>query len=240
MPDFAPSTWALITAFGGAGVMLPVAAGIALWLGLGYTWRSALRWVGFLATGIALVLVTKVAFLGWGIGIRSLNFTGISGHSMLATAVLPAAAFLSTRGAPLLLRLAVLGAALVAGAAIGVSRIVLDAHSVSEVISGCALGAAVSLGWIGRVTAREPAQTARVSRWVVAASLAVLAISLHSYHAPTHRWVTQIALHLSGHERPFVRARWKAYRPPISSQMSDARPLNMRPALMAAPHPLSS
>ncbi|MCG1039076.1 MULTISPECIES: phosphatase PAP2 family protein [Burkholderiaceae] len=229
MPDLAPTTWALITAFGGAGAMLPVAAAIALWLAVSHTWRSALAWSSFLAAGIALVLVTKVAFLGWGISIRSLDFTGISGHSMLASAVLPAAAFLSTRGAPVMLRLAVLAAGLIAGAAIGVSRVALDAHSVSEVVAGCALGAAVSLGWIAWAATREPNPAARVSRWVVAASLLGLAVSLHSYHAPTHRWVTRIALYLSGHERPFVRVRWKAYRPPILSQALDVQPIDRRP-----------
>ncbi|MEJ2767451.1 phosphatase PAP2 family protein [Mycetohabitans sp. B46] len=229
MPDLAPTTWVLITAFGGAGVMLPVAAAIALWLSVSHTWRSALAWSGLLGAGIALVLVTKVAFLGWGIGVRSLDFTGISGHSMLATAVLPAAAFLSTRGAPVMLRLVVLAAGLIAGAAIGVSRVVLDAHSVSEVVAGCALGAAVSLGWIVWAAQHEPSPAARVSCWVVAASLIGLAISLHSYHAPTHRWVTRIALQLSGHERPFVRARWKAYRPPISSQALDVQLISMQP-----------
>jgi hypothetical protein len=29
---------------------------------------------------------------------------------------------------------------------------------------------------------------------------------------PSHQWITQIALELSGHERPYVRARWKAGR----------------------------
>jgi hypothetical protein len=31
-------------------------------------------------------------------------------------------------------------------------------------------------------------------------------------HLPTQRWVTHIALKISGHDRPFVRARWKALR----------------------------
>jgi membrane-associated phospholipid phosphatase len=228
VPDLAPTTWGLVTAFGGAGVMLPVAAAIALWVGLGHTWRGALAWLGFLAAGIALVVVTKIAFLGWGVGVRSLDFTGISGHSMLATAVFPAAAFLSTRGSRAWARGIGLLLGLAAGAAVGVSRVALDAHSVSEAIAGCALGAAVSLGWITWATMREPARASSFSPWLVAASLAALAVSLHGYRAPTQRWVTHIALNLSGHDRPFVRARWKANRPPLPSQAIDARPTDRR------------
>lgn len=223
MPDLAPTTWGLISAFGGAGVMLPVAAAIALWVGLGHTWRGALAWVGFLATGIVLVVGTKVAFLGWGVGVRSLDFTGISGHSMLATAVFPACAFLSSRGARAWIRAAGVLIGLAGGVAVGVSRVALDAHSVSEVIAGCALGAAVALSWIVWTATREPDRPPPVSPWLVAASLVVLAVSLHGYRAPTHRWVTHIAMNLSGHERPFVRARWKANRPLVPRPAVDAR-----------------
>jgi hypothetical protein len=31
-------------------------------------------------------------------------------------------------------------------------------------------------------------------------------------HVPTQRWVTHIALKVSGHDRPFIRAKWKAVR----------------------------
>ncbi|WP_226806654.1 phosphatase PAP2 family protein [Candidatus Vallotia cooleyia] len=198
--------------------MLPVAAAIALWLIVGRTWRSAIAWSGLLMIGIALVIVTKIAFLGWGVGIRSLDFTGISGHSMLATAVLPAAVFLGTRSVPVVLRLTMLIVGLVASAIISVSRLAVDAHSVSEVIAGFALGAAVSLGWIIWAAPNKLNVTAPVSRWLVAVSLIGLTISLHGYHARTHRWVTQIAVYLSGHDRPFVRARWKAHQAPILSQ----------------------
>jgi membrane-associated phospholipid phosphatase len=222
--DLAPATWGLISAFGGAGVMLPVAAAMALWIGLGHTRRGAVAWLACLAIGIALVVITKIAFLGWGIGIRSLDFTGVSGHSMLATAVVPAAAFLSIRGAPGWMRAIGVLAGLAAGVAVGVSRVALDAHSVSEVVAGCAIGAVVALSWIAWTALREPSHGAPISPWLIAASLAALAISLHGYRAPTQRWVTHIALNLSGHDRPFVRARWKAMRPVVPSQAIDAQP----------------
>jgi hypothetical protein len=35
-------------------------------------------------------------------------------------------------------------------------------------------------------------------------------VALHGVRVPTQRWVTHIALKVSGHERPYIRARWKA------------------------------
>jgi hypothetical protein len=40
----------------------------------------------------------------------------------------------------------------------------------------------------------------------------VLAVLMHGVHVPTQRWVTNIALTVSGHDRPFIRAKWKALR----------------------------
>ena len=54
----------------------------------------AVGWLLLLGAAIGVVTVTKLAFLGWGVGIRELDFTGVSGHAMLSTAVYPVALFL--------------------------------------------------------------------------------------------------------------------------------------------------
>ena len=66
-----------------------------------------------------VVLVSKLAFLGWGIGSARLNFTGFSGHTMLSAAVWPVALWLVASRATHRTRvaLAVLGWALAAGSA---------------------------------------------------------------------------------------------------------------------------
>ncbi len=63
---------------------LPPAFAIALWLAVGYTWRMAAGWLVLLGAAIGVVTVTKLAFLGWGVGVRELDFTGVSGHAMLS------------------------------------------------------------------------------------------------------------------------------------------------------------
>ena len=87
MYDLPLHLWYSITRLGGAGLTLPLALTIGLWLALGYTWRLALAWLGLLAGAVGIVALTKIAFLGWGVGVRAWDFTGVSGHAMLSTAV---------------------------------------------------------------------------------------------------------------------------------------------------------
>jgi membrane-associated phospholipid phosphatase len=211
--DFPSSAWIFVTALGSVGVMGPVALIVAAWLALGYRWKYAGAWLALLGAASGLVALSKIAFIGWGIGVRHLDFTGISGHALMSTAVLPVAIFvalLPARGAMRAIGVA-LGLAL--GVWVGVSRVVLDAHSVSEVVAGCALGAVVALAF---VWAAWRAESGKLAPAPVAASLAAVVVALHGVPVPTQHWITEIALGLSGHERPYVRASWKAkiYRAP--------------------------
>ena len=43
--------------------------------------------------GRFLVICTQVAYAGWGIGMKRIDFTEISGHSMSAASVLPVAGY---------------------------------------------------------------------------------------------------------------------------------------------------
>ncbi len=198
------SLWFYITAFGSVGVMAPVALAVAAWLALGYRWKYACAWLGLLGVASGLVTLTKIAFLGWGVGVRTLDFTGISGHALMSTAVLPVAIFVALLPARGAVRGAGVVAGLLLGVLVGVSRVVLDAHSVSEVVAGCALGAVVALGFVRFAWRAEHGKLAPAP---VAASLAIVVITLHGVPVPTQRWITEIALGLSGHERPYVRAR---------------------------------
>ena len=141
---------------------LPLAFAIALWLALGYSWRMAAGWLLLLGAAIGVVTVTKLAFLGWGVGVRELDFTGVSGHAMLSTAVYPVALFLMLLPARPAFRLLGVVLGLAAGIAVGLSRVVLSAHSPSEAITGCLVGALAALVFVrwswnaepGRLSAR--------------------------------------------------------------------------------------
>src|SRR5476651_1130096 len=100
--------WVAVTRMGEAQILLPAFVAGALWLAFarpaGARGRvadgnahahdhpargAALRWVAGIFATTFVTTASKVAFLGFGIGIAALDFTGFSGHSMYATAILP-------------------------------------------------------------------------------------------------------------------------------------------------------
>ncbi|MDC8759965.1 phosphatase PAP2 family protein [Janthinobacterium sp. hw3] len=193
--------------------MAPAGLAIALWLAGGKTWRLALEWCLLFGVGMALVVVTKVLFIGWGIGSATLEFAGISGHAMRAGAILPVAFFVILKGARPGLR----GLGVVAGVAlallISVSRVQVNAHSSSEAISGSLLGLLLAGIFLYRAGAMRELV---LSRTLVALSLCGLLLTPNVEPVPTEQWLTELALHLSGRERPFERSDWKlAQRHPL-------------------------
>jgi membrane-associated phospholipid phosphatase len=227
MPDLPFHLWYSITSLGGAGLTLPLALAIAIWLAVGYSWRLAACWLALLGAAIGIVTVTKLAFLGWGVGVRELDFTGVSGHAMLSTAVYPVALFLMLLHVRPAIRLLGVLAGLAAGIAVGLSRVVLSAHSPSEAVTGCLVGAVAALVFVRIAWHAEPG---RLSAMPVTVSMMVLAVAMHDVHVPTQRWVTHIALKVSGHDRPFIRAKWKAAHElhpaaaPLSQTLSRFKP----------------
>jgi hypothetical protein len=210
MPDLPLNLWTSITNLGGAGLTFPLAFAIALWLAAGYSLRMAASWLALLGAAIGLCTLTKIAFLGWGVGVRSYDFTGLSGHAMMSTSVYPVAFFLILQGARPTLRAAGVALGLVVGIVVAFSRVVLDAHSPSEAVTGTIVGALTALVF---VRYWWEARSGGISTAVVTVSLAALTVALHDVRVPTHRWVTDIALTVSGHDQPYVRAKWKSNRP---------------------------
>lgn len=104
----------------------------------------AVQWaVLFGITGL-VVCLSKLAFMGWGIGIAEFNFTGFSGHSALSAAFWPVFLWLmATAVCPGMRFGAAIMGYFLAGL-VGYSRLVINAHSASEVIAGLALGALAS------------------------------------------------------------------------------------------------
>jgi len=187
--------------------MLTAAVVVTAWLIAGRAWRMVFWWCGLFGLGLLFVLATKIAFVGWGVGIRSIDFTGISGHSMRATAVMPVMLYLILQKTPRLVCTAGVLLGLLFGVLIGISRLILNAHSISEAVAGCVLGAIISLGFI-LITRHSPKPV--LNRWLIALSLLIVfGATRYTEPVPTQRLIRGVALYLAGHERPYIRATWK-------------------------------
>jgi membrane-associated phospholipid phosphatase len=195
--------WTLITNFGDSAVMLPAAATIAVWLAAGGAWRAAFVWVSAFGAGAVLVAATKIAFLGWGIGSSRLDFTGISGHTMLTTSVMLTAIHLLSRGLPQRHRLVLLAIGLAGTLAVGVSRLALEAHSASEVCAGLAIGGLVAGGFA--LSSRRLAPPTLAPGLMIAV-LAVVCVAMHGHQAGAQGLIVRLAVYLSGHGAVYTRA----------------------------------
>lgn len=194
--------WTKITYLGDTSLMAPAALLIGLWLLAVHRQRLLWYWCALLGSALALVAATKIAFLGWGIGIPALNFTGFSGHATFATAVLPVMAFLLLQRRPVLVRAAGVLFGLGLGLLVGMSRLRLGVHSGTEVIAGCMLGALVSLGFVRVSGSVRPAV---LNLALAGVGLALLFAASYTQAAPTQRLFVHVALYLSGHDQPYVR-----------------------------------
>lgn len=197
--------WAALTRFGESGILLPVGIALALWLtAAAGRLRPAFECLVPLGAAVLVTLISKIAFIGFGIGIAALDFTGFSGHAMFAAAVYPILAY------------SLLGHArrpgLVAGVAAGyafallvaVSRVVVGAHSGSEAASGFLLGAAasgLSLRELGR-----PPQRAAPAVLLIGLMLWLMVTPQVPPLVPSHSLVTRLALQISGRQTPYTRA----------------------------------
>jgi membrane-associated phospholipid phosphatase len=128
-----------LTGFGDAALLLPLAAAILIWLLSSRAPRAAAWWAiaVFICGGVTAVL--KILF--WGCPPVS-DLHSPSGHTALSTLVYGALALITAveGGRWRLWLAAAAGGALIVG--IGVSRLLLDVHSIPEVIIGWLIGGA--------------------------------------------------------------------------------------------------
>ncbi len=200
-----PSTfWQLVTRLGEAQIALPVLIASMIWLMRRHgNLRLVTWWLCFVAGAALLTLATKVAFIGWGVGVAALDFTGVSGHTMFASVVYPLLACLlftewSTRQ-----RRGAVWAGVAVALVVGISRVMVNAHSVSEVIAGLVVGGAASAAALA--FARHP--VASVPFWVpLGVALWLVITPVTAPVSETHGMVTRLSLALSGRTVPYTRS----------------------------------
>jgi membrane-associated phospholipid phosphatase len=202
-PTPAPLAWQLLTRLGELQILLPAML-VAAWTIRRDAPRLAGRWLVAIGAAIGLTTASKIAFIGYGWGVPALDFTGVSGHTMMSASVLPMLLQLATPAAPGRARYAGFAAGAILALAVAASRLQLHTHSFSEVAAGVALGASVS----ALALAAGEAPRLRLPR-VLAFGLvaAVLLAALAAPPARTHDAVTRLALALSGRPQPYTRGQ---------------------------------
>lgn len=197
------SVWALYTRLGEAQILLPAMAAAVLWLAWGRATRPlAAAWTACGLTAVGVTTASKVAFMGWAVGIAALDFTGFSGHSMSAALVLPVLARLAAGHAPRPWPRLAIALGYLLAVAVAVSRVVVGVHSSSEVVAGFMLGATASA-----LALRATQAPARLPPpWLLTAVAAWLMVwPLGGPMSPAHDIVTSLALRLSGNSTPYTR-----------------------------------
>jgi membrane-associated phospholipid phosphatase len=133
--------WDLASTLGSSKLLIPAAIVTVV---AGRMRGAGKAWLISIAVMSAIVVASKIAFLGWGIGLQAVDFTGFSGHAAIAAAVYPVLlAALARRHWPSGGRVSVSVGVLIA-VIVCISRVELKAHSISEVLAGGLLGLGVS------------------------------------------------------------------------------------------------
>ncbi len=198
-------SWKTLTYFGDSMLLIPTAVIIALVL----PWKSDNRqtvWYWLLAFGLAglLVSVSKILFLGFGIGSAKFNFTGFSGHSAMSATLWPVMMWLISGRWPTLWRAVMIGLGYVIPLMVGFSRLVIHAHSVSEVITGLLVGFSLSSAFL--LSQRRTALKGFSLPQVGVALLVPLLLLGHGRVATTQQFLERFSANIAGLEKPYTRA----------------------------------
>nr|WP_099559470.1 phosphatase PAP2 family protein [Stenotrophomonas geniculata] len=189
--------WRTLSALGDSRWLLPMALVLLIALPRADA-RLKWRWLLAIAVTAGVTLASKLAFMGWGIGIKSVHFTGFSGHAAMSSVIYPVVGALLAGTSKLPRRIGLVIGVLLA-TAIAWSRIPLHAHSLSEVIAGLMLGLGCST-WAMHTAGPSSRPNAVAAAAAVLAGM-VLPLALPDVH--THQLVIALAKLISGRAEIF-------------------------------------
>jgi membrane-associated phospholipid phosphatase len=177
-----------LTDFADQALILPLVLAIAVALAVQGWRRGALTWLIVVAGTFAATLGFKLLFLGCSPVFGPMDVHSPSGHVAAATVVTGGLAALLTRH-----RTTILPAALLAAIVIGVSRLILGAHTLPEVIVGALIGLAGAATLL-RV-AGTPPPTLRIVPLI--AVIVVVAALFHGLHLPAEAAIRHTAFRVT-------------------------------------------
>jgi membrane-associated phospholipid phosphatase len=139
--------------------------------------------------------------MAWNVGVRALDFTGISGHSAGAMTVWPVLAWMLAYKRGRRGRIIGLCFGLLLALAIALSRIVLHAHSVAEVVGGVIMGLVmISIFLFHEASLRLPRCKA-----CLLLPLFMVVMVMHGRSFPSEWLLQQLALQLSSDGTTYTR-----------------------------------
>ncbi|KLJ00757.1 phosphatase PAP2 family protein [Luteimonas sp. FCS-9] len=205
--------WNALTLLGDAVLVVPLLVAVALWLRVRpgaprLSGAGLLHWAALVAGSLALVAASKIAFYGWGTGIRRWNLTCFSGHAVLAWLAWPALFALLVPPRYRVLRLAATLAGAGLAALVAWSRVPTGAHPPSEVMAGVALGLAACLATL-RLVRGLSLDFRGIALAAGLAGLVALAAERDVPRPNTERWFAKAGVALSGAEKPQSRRHWR-------------------------------
>lgn len=179
-----------LTDFGDLAVLLPLAAAMLAWLLIYYP-RASPRWVIALGFCLSLTALSKIAFYACP---PAGDMHSPSGHTSLSTLVYGALTLVAATAWPGRRRVLVIGAGTGVILVIGLSRLLLDAHSVAELSLGLAIGIVSLIGF-----SQKYLQVPNMKVWPLLTAAVVLASILHGHelHAEQflHRLTRYVPIH---------------------------------------------
>lgn len=194
-----------LTYFGDSMLLIPTAIVMAGLIG----WKNSDRravwyWALAFCTAGAVVSLSKVAFLGFGLGSATLNFTGFSGHTAMSATLWPVMLWLlsgrlSDKGRQIAVCVGYLIPVMV-----GVSRLLLSYHSTSEVVTGLILGFTLSTAFLVSQR-RSQVQGFSAIQLCIVLLLPLLLLS-HGRLATTQWFLQRISAEIAGIDHPWTRA----------------------------------
>lgn len=198
--------WQTATNLGTSQLLLPIMIIAVTILWYNNQHLSAYKWFVGLILVISITAISKIIFFGWGVGIESLDFIGVSGHTLLASSILPLSmlAFLSITGH---FKSAVSYLGLFFGVVlsiyVGISRVVINAHSMSEVVVGWIFGFTMSAVVLRCIQLNQTSQKNRppTALFIFVTLCCVLLINM-----PSTNKLSEFSATLAGHTKPY--ARW--------------------------------
>lgn len=203
--------WFEIIDSGDTEYSIPLACGVWAALALARAWRALAAWTLLFGAVVAIVLLSKIGYRGWGSGIPALEFRSISGHAARAAALWPVLLALLARA----VGVRRVGWCVALGYAYGLLMAVLlvrfDRHAPAEAIAGLALGAAASAAFLRHVLRHAALPGADPRRYALAlpGGAAVCAAVFFADPAAHTTLITRTALYLSGHATPYGWRTWE-------------------------------